>query len=152
MNAQHHTIWTPHEITYVEASEDEPRKGFVGRAVAMRTQGVEFILFCRNEADLGKMGEVLNVPGGFDLNAIYKATLIHSSGIEVNIPPAPKPEEPVAPPVEPEQPAATPLSPEVPVRGDDGAPIVTYRKPEMISDAKTALQDKVVEEEDDGEL
>lgn len=140
---QHHTIWTPHDITHVEASEDEPRKGFIGRAVALYdAQGIEYVLMTRNEVDLAKMAKKLLVDN-FDPKTIYKATLIHSSGIEIVVPP--EPEVPAAPDLHPEVSPAPAGPGAIPVRTDDGVPVVTYAKDTpMISDAKVAL-----EEEDD---
>lgn len=115
--------WAPHEITNVEASVDAPRTGMVGRAAAMRVDGIECLVLCRTESDLDNLGNYLLRPMGkeFDLSSIYKATLIHSTGIEVAIPPV-QPEVPVAPPLVPVVPPGTP------VRGDDGEPVATYKE------------------------
>lgn len=116
-----HLTWTPHEITAIDA----PRTGFIGRAAAMLIDGIECIVLCRNEVDLANVGTLLCTQG-FDIDTIYKATLVHSTGVQV-----------VIPPVVPEVPAAPPVTPEMPVRLEDGQPVATY---------------KAVEPEDDDEL
>lgn len=145
--------WTPHTITGVHATEDEPRTGYIGRAAALSIGGVESIVLCRNEADLEKVGKHLMGANHFDINLIYKATLIHSAGIAIRLPEEPEEveETPAAAPIEPEVVPTPPLNPEMPVRGDDGVPVVTYSPEpvEMVSDAKVALESKQVEEDDD---
>ncbi len=121
--------WTPHEITHVEASVEEPRAGFVGRAAAMRIDGVECIVMCRSDDALITVGHRLTA-GQFDGSLIYKATLINSVGIDVVLqetPPAPPivPEVQPTPTTEVEEPA-TPVS-DIPVRKDDGLPVATYK-------------------------
>lgn len=144
MNTQPHS-WTPYEITGVDASVDEPRMGFIGRAAAMRINGVEVIVMCRHDHELVAVGGTLAY--GFDPKLIYKATLIHSSGIQITVPeqpaaPATVVEETIAEPVV-EQPAAPAtvveepavvVQPETLVRGDDGVPLVSYKKPTLDDD------------------
>lgn len=114
--------WMPYEITAVEASPDTPRMGFIGRAAAMRIDGIECIVMCRHDHQLAAVGDELT-GGNFDPTKIYKATLIESAGIDVIVPDAPTVEVPMKP-VVPEVPV-TPVR-DVPLRGDDGLPVATY--------------------------
>jgi hypothetical protein len=125
--------WAPYDITHVEASVEEPRTGFIGRAAAMRINDIECIVVCQTPWLLEQVGRHLTGKE-FNRNLIYKATVINSVGIEVAIPPAPQ-ETPPAPPIVPEvQPTptteaeepATPVS-DIPVRKDDGLPVATYK-------------------------
>lgn len=149
--------WTPHEITHVEASVEEPRAGFVGRAAAMRIDGVECIVMCRNDGDLTSVGCNLT-DDNFDPRVIYKATLINSAGIDVVLqetPPAPPivPEVQPTPTTEAEEPA-TPVS-DIPVRKDDGLPVATYKSVDReIREAGERAIDHLFSsvEEDDDEL
>lgn len=122
---KHHT-WTPHEITSIET----PRTGFIGRAAAMLIDGIECVVLCRNEVDLGAVGTLLCTQG-FDIETIYRATLIQSVGVEVLLP------------------AEVPES--VPVRPDDGQPVATYKPVDPVEDHGD-FPDAVTAVEDDDEL
>lgn len=103
--------WKPHMITEIDTFTKQ-RTGYIGRAVALRQNGMEFIIMAKtaDEIDLvtrNFMGFAINLEG------VYKATMISSEGVsiedlpEVEVPPV-VPEEQAVPPVTPEEPA-TPI-------------------------------------------
>lgn len=78
--------WTPHTILEIDCFTKE-RTGYIGRAVAVRQNGVEFIVLAKNEEQLNLV--TLNFMGfEIDPSTIYKATAIASEGIEVKLAPA----------------------------------------------------------------
>lgn len=102
--------WAPYTLTNI----DQPRTGFVGRAAAMRINGVECIVLCKNDEALAMVGATLT-DNSFNPEMVYKATLIHSTGIEV---------EAIAVPVD-EPGTVVAEADGTPVR-EDGAVIVEY--------------------------
>lgn len=148
MTTENPLHWHPYKIVDIDIGEN--RTGFVGRAAAMRIDGIEVIVHCRTEADLASVGQALT-DGQFDEDRIYKATLIRTEGIEVDILSVPVvPEEtippvvgdtPVAPNVEGDL-VADRIAPEtVTLRREDGVPVVQY-----LGETDQQADDRMVDE------
>ena len=75
--------WMPYQLTAIEVGET--RNGFIGRSAAIRIDGVEVIIMTRHEHELLRVGNLLT-DGKFDIEQIYKTTLIHTEGVEVIVP------------------------------------------------------------------
>ena len=100
--------WKPYVITEIDTWTKQ-RTGFIGRAAALRQNGMEFVIMAKSAEDIDLvtrnfMGFAINLEG------VYKATMIASEGVaieelpEVEVPPV-VPEEQAVPPVTPEEPA-----------------------------------------------
>lgn len=135
--------WTPYQLVSVDP--ELSKSCFIGRAVAMRINGVECIVMTRAATDLENVGDYLT-DGAFDVASHYKATLIQSDGVEIIIPENP-PELPVnlppaeqeIPPVVPEVPAKPTKQPKVPLY--EGSPVVTYADPGAAAGESTASEE-----------
>lgn len=104
--------WKPHVITEIDTFTKQ-RTGYIGRAVALRQNGMEFIVMAKTAEEIDLVTR--NFMGfTIDLEAVYKATMISSEGVsieptpEVETPPV-VPEQPATPPVTPEEPAGVPV-------------------------------------------
>lgn len=83
--------WTPHLLTNIECF-NAPRTGFMGRAVALRQNGLEFVILAKDESQLDLVTQ--NFLGiETDGQRTYAATLISSDGVEIGAPLAHQPHE-----------------------------------------------------------
>lgn len=74
--------WQPHVLAEVECF-NQPRTAFIGRAVAVREAGLEFIVMAKNAEQLDLVTQ--NFLGlEIDADRIYKATMISSEGITLH--------------------------------------------------------------------
>jgi len=139
--------WMPYQIANVECPEVPQRTGFIGRVAAMRINGVECFVLCKNDDDLSMVGNTLTHED-YDPALIYKATLIQSTGIEVVIPETPVIESAQDAMQERDQSERDGLiltgDALVPtgdaVRAEDGVPVARYVA-EVTHGAETAVED-----------
>ena len=94
--------WKPHVITEIDTTTKE-RTGYIGRAVALRQNGLEFVIMAKTAEDVDLVAQ--NFLGiSIDTDKVYKATMVSSEGVEVKLPPV-VPDTPIVPTI-PEEPAA----------------------------------------------